>query len=57
MQTEDDFDITQYTSATLRMDARIQYRDKSAAEVFEIMGDPQCITDCCPLFTSEAADE
>jgi hypothetical protein len=45
MQTEDDFDIAQYTRATLRMDARIEYRDKSATEVFEIMGDPQCITD------------
>lgn len=45
MPTEDDFDITRYTSATLRMEALIEYRDKSAGEVFGIMGDPQRITD------------
>ncbi len=39
------FDISQYTPAKLRMDARIKYRGKTAAEVFEIMGDPQRITD------------
>ncbi len=44
-QAEDDFDIRDYTSATLRMDARIEYRGKSAAEVFDIMGDPERITD------------
>jgi hypothetical protein len=43
--TEDDFDITAYTSAALRMDAHIEYRDRSAAEVFDIMGDPLRITD------------
>lgn len=42
---EDEFDIEQYTSATLRMDARIEFQDRSAAEVFEIMGDPERITD------------
>jgi len=40
-----EFDITQYTSAALRMDARIRYDGKSAEEVFDIMGDPQRITD------------
>ena len=39
------FDISRYTRAALRMDARIEFRDKGAAEVFEIMGDPQRITD------------
>jgi hypothetical protein len=45
MEAEQKFDITQYTSATLRMDARIEYRNKGAEEVFAIMGDPQRITD------------
>ena len=40
-----EFDISQYTSATLRMDARIRYEGKSAQEVFDIMGDPERITD------------
>lgn len=42
---KDKFNISQYTTATLRMDASIRYRGKTAAEVFEIMGDPQRITD------------
>ena len=45
MHPEEDFDITQYTTATLRMDARIEFCDKSAEEVFDIMGDPERITD------------
>jgi hypothetical protein len=45
MQTEADFDISQYTKATLRMDARIEFQGKSAEEVFDIMGDPERITD------------
>jgi hypothetical protein len=39
------FDISTYTLAKLRMDARIKYQGKTAAEVFEIMGDPLYITD------------
>ena len=39
------FDISQYTSATLRMDARIEYQGKTASEVFDIMGDPERIAD------------
>ena len=39
------FDLSKYTTATLRMDARIQYQGKTAAEVFDIMGDPERITD------------
>lgn len=39
------FDIGAYTKATLRMDARITYEGKSADEVFDIMGDPERITD------------
>ncbi len=39
------FDLGPYTSATLRMDARITYSGHSADEVFEIMGDPERITD------------
>lgn len=45
MTTTEEFDIKAYTSATLRMDARIEYRDMSAAEVFDVMGDPERITD------------
>jgi hypothetical protein len=40
-----DFDISAYTSAALRMDARIRYEGFSAAQVFDIMGDPKRITD------------
>ena len=39
------FDIGEFTSATLRMDARIEFKGKSAADVFDIMGDPERITD------------
>lgn len=39
------FDIGAYTGAGLRMDARIEFRGKTAAEVFDIMGDPERITD------------
>jgi hypothetical protein len=45
MTLSEGFDITQYTQATLRMDARIRYQGKTAAQVFEIMGDPERITD------------
>ena len=45
MSEDKAFDIRDYTQASLRMDARIQYSGKSAAEVFEIMGDPERITD------------
>ena len=45
MNQTSNFDISQYTNATLRMDARIQYRGKTAAQVFDIMGDPERITD------------
>jgi hypothetical protein len=44
-KTREAFDISRYTSAALRMDARIEFRDKRAEEVFEIMGDPERITD------------
>ncbi len=40
-----DFDIRSYTTAPLRMDARISYSGHSAEEVFDIMGDPERITD------------
>lgn len=39
------FDIRAFTAATCRMDAQIEFEGKSAAEVFEFMGDPQRITD------------
>ncbi len=42
---ESNFNIRNYTQAKLRMDARIEYRGRSAAEVFDIMGDPERITD------------
>jgi hypothetical protein len=45
MNTPTAFDITHYTKASLRMDAKIQYQGKSAAEVFDIMGDPERIAD------------
>lgn len=37
------FDITQYTDASLRMEATIQYQNCSADRVFEILGDPKLI--------------
>ena len=37
------FDISEFTSATLRMSASIDYEGKSPEEVFEIMGDPKMI--------------
>jgi polyketide cyclase/dehydrase/lipid transport protein len=43
--SDSNFDISQYTQASLRMDARIEFKGKSAAEVFGIMGDPERITD------------
>jgi hypothetical protein len=45
MDTNNSFNIKTYTSATLRMDARIEYQGKTATEVFDIMGDPERITD------------
>ena len=45
MSPEPGFDITPYTTASLRMDARISYEGFSADQVFEIMGDPTRITD------------
>ncbi|MEH6549390.1 MAG: SRPBCC family protein [Pseudomonadales bacterium] len=39
------FDMSLYCDATLRMDMRIEFAGKSAAEVFEIMGDPNYIPD------------
>lgn len=39
------FDITTYTRATLRMEAQIHYRGNNAQAVFDIMGDPERITD------------
>lgn len=45
MNSDNVFDIRQYTRATLRMDARIAFEGKSAEEVFAIMGDPERITD------------
>ena len=41
----DAFDISAFTRATLRMDARITFKGKTAEEVFEIMGDPERIID------------
>ena len=37
------FRITEYTSASLRMQAMIHYEGKTAEEVFTIMGDPEQI--------------
>jgi hypothetical protein len=45
MNAEQVFDITSYTNATLRMDARIAYEGFTAEQVFDIMGDPERITD------------
>ena len=45
MSNDANFDISHYTSATLRMDARIEFQGKTAEEVFDIMGDPERITD------------
>ena len=45
MNENESFDIARYTQAGLKMDARISYRGYSADQVFEIMGDPERITD------------
>lgn len=45
MQGWDSFDMTPYTAARERMKATISYTGMSAAEVFEVLGDPERITD------------
>lgn len=40
-----DFKMLPYTDASLRLDMRIQFQGKTPEEVFEIMGDPERITD------------
>lgn len=40
-----EFNITAYTSARLRLVSRIEYKGKSAVDVFDILGDPERITD------------
>ena len=45
MVDEKPFDIRDYTQASLRMAARIEFQGRSAAQVFDIMGDPERITD------------
>ena len=45
MQDWDSFDITPYTTATERMKATIPFTGMTAAEVFDVMGDPERITD------------
>jgi hypothetical protein len=42
---QETFDIGRYTRAGLRMAASIDFAGKGADEVFEIMGDPERITD------------
>ena len=37
------FDINQFTTASLRMEASIRYEDSSAERVFEVLGDPNLI--------------
>ncbi|MBW2369183.1 MAG: SRPBCC family protein [Deltaproteobacteria bacterium] len=39
----EDFDISQYTPAPLRMDMTIAFEGKTPAEVFEILGNPELI--------------
>ena len=41
----DDFDISSFTNATLRLDMRVPFKGKSPDEVFEIMGDPERVKD------------
>jgi uncharacterized protein YndB with AHSA1/START domain len=43
------FDIAQYTTASLRLDARIEFEGKTPAEVFDILGDPEAIPEWYPL--------
>ena len=40
-----DFPMLNFTPAALRLDARIRYHDNTAEGVFEVMGDPERITD------------
>jgi len=42
------FNVSQFTSAQLKMDAEIEYKGKTASEVFDIMGDPEQITQFFP---------
>lgn len=45
MSSWDSFDMTPFTAAPERMRATIPYSGMSAAEVFDVMGDPERITD------------
>ena len=45
MDDWDSFDMAVYTPATERMKATIPFEGMSAADVFEVMGDPERITD------------
>lgn len=45
MQDWESFDMTPYTPATERMKATIPFTGMNAAEVFDVMGDPERITD------------
>ncbi len=40
MTTTSEFDISAYTEAPLRMEARIRFEGKTPQQVFEILGDP-----------------
>ena len=40
-----DFDLGPYTTASLRLDSIIDYEGYSADHVFDVMGDPERITD------------
>jgi len=42
---DDNFDMSPYTSATLRLDMNIKFSGRTPAEVFDVMGDPERITD------------
>jgi len=44
-ESECNFDVSIYTKSALKLDMRIQFQGKTPEEVFEIMGDPERITD------------
>lgn len=44
-ETQDEFDILDYTTAPLKLDMRVRFKGKSPSEVFAIMGDPERVKD------------
>jgi uncharacterized protein YndB with AHSA1/START domain len=48
-RNQEEFDISQYTTASLRMAAMIKFEGKTPADVFDLLGDPEAIPKWYPL--------